>query len=196
MSARPVSICETEIQIFGVYAARARRVRPRVRAVGQLSCAGVQDWGAVVVLDRWCQKCWVSPLRVRVSANTTIRPWGRMSPVVVEEVISVMAALLPLAYGYVRDDLIDDKDRGAGDDALRAAARSLGYELATVFHEPPPREALLPPAFVDLVRECRRSAAHMVITLPGHLSNMSMSRMILQEVLQVRADAVVHEIEG
>ncbi|MGW4095099.1 hypothetical protein [Nocardia sp. NPDC004750] len=105
-----------------------------------------------------------------------------------------MTALLPLAYGYLRDDLITDHDRDAGDERLRVAAISLGYELATVFHEPRPQGGLLPPVFVDLIQECRRAAAHAVITLPGHLSNMSMCRMVLQEVLHVRAEAVVHEI--
>ncbi|MBF6207964.1 hypothetical protein IU483_28350 [Streptomyces gardneri] len=105
-----------------------------------------------------------------------------------------MTALLPLAYGYLRDDLIVDRDRDIGEDTLRAAARSLGYELAAVFHEPPPQGGLLPPAFADLIQECRRAAAHVVITLQGHLSNMAMSRMVLQEVLHVRAEAVVHEV--
>ncbi|MGW4091409.1 hypothetical protein [Nocardia sp. NPDC004750] len=105
-----------------------------------------------------------------------------------------MTALLPLAYGYLRDDLITDRDRDAGEDTLRAAATSLGFELATMFYEPPPQGGLLPPAFVDLIQECRRAAAHAVITLPGHLSNMSMARMVLQEVLHVRAEAVIHEI--
>ncbi|WP_159851140.1 hypothetical protein [Nocardia sp. CY41] len=54
---------------------------------------------------------------------------------------------------------------------------------------------LLSPAFADLIQECRRAAAHTVITLPGHLSHMSMSRKVLQEVLHVRAEAIVHEVE-
>ncbi|MEU0505947.1 hypothetical protein [Nocardia sp. NPDC005998] len=101
-----------------------------------------------------------------------------------------MTALLPLAYGYLRDDLIGDRDRDSGEDMLRAAARSLGYELGTVFHEPPPETGLLPPVFVDLLQECRRAAAHAVITLQGHMSNMSVPRM----VLQARAEVVVHEV--
>ncbi|MBF6397461.1 hypothetical protein IU438_16870 [Nocardia cyriacigeorgica] len=113
---------------------------------------------------------------------------------VVEESVSGMTALQPLAYGYVRDDLINSRDREASDDALRNAARSMGFELAAVFHEPPPQNALLPPAFVDLVQECRRAAAHLVVTMPGHLSNMSTSRMVLEEVLHVRAAAQVHEV--
>ncbi|WP_159851022.1 hypothetical protein [Nocardia sp. CY41] len=106
----------------------------------------------------------------------------------------MMTALLPLAYGYLRDDLINDGDRNKGEDMLRAAATSLGYELATVCHEPPPQSGLLPPAFVDLIQECRRAAAHLVITVQGHLSNMSISRMILQEILHARIEAIVHEI--
>ncbi|MGW4768996.1 hypothetical protein ACWEO2_13265 [Nocardia sp. NPDC004278] len=101
-----------------------------------------------------------------------------------------MTALLPLAYGYLRDDLIGERDRDSGEDMLRAAARSLGYELGTVFHEPPQETGMLPPAFVDLIQECRRAAAHAVITLRGHMSNMSVPRM----VLQVRAEVVVHEV--
>jgi hypothetical protein len=80
-----------------------------------------------------------------------------------------------------------------GEDTLRAIARSLGYELATVFHEPTPQGGLLPPAFAEMIHECRRAAAHVVITLPGHLSNMS--RTVLQEILRIGAEAVVHEVE-
>ncbi|WP_067480905.1 hypothetical protein [Nocardia amamiensis] len=105
-----------------------------------------------------------------------------------------MTALLPLAYGYSRDDLIHDRDRDAGEATLRAAATSLGYDLAAVFHEPSPQSGLLPPAFVDLIQECRRAGAHLVLTLQGHMSSMSMSRMVLHEVLHARAEAVVHEI--
>ncbi|MEU6188094.1 hypothetical protein [Nocardia sp. NPDC047038] len=35
-----------------------------------------------------------------------------------------MTALLPLACGYLREDLINDRDRAAGEDVLRAAAWS------------------------------------------------------------------------
>ncbi|WP_249645361.1 hypothetical protein [Nocardia sputi] len=129
----------------------------------------------------------------------SIRPArGRLSfqlAVDAELVFMMTTALLPLAYGYLRDDLIGDRDREVGEDTLRTAARSLGYELATVFHEPPPQGGLLPPAFAEMMQECRRAAAHTVITLPGHLSNMAMSRMVLQEVLHIRAEAVVHEVE-
>jgi len=105
-----------------------------------------------------------------------------------------MTALLPLAYGYLRDDLLDGYNAGPSEDKLRATAHSLGYELGTVFHEPAPQNGTLPPAFVELVQECRRTAAHTVITLHGHLSNMSLCRMVLLAVLDVRADAAVHEV--
>jgi hypothetical protein len=102
--------------------------------------------------------------------------------------------LLPLAYGYVRDDLLDDLDFGSSEDKLRDTARSLGYELGTVFHEPEPQNAMLPPVFADLVQECRRAAAHAVITVHGHMSDMAVCRMVLLAILDVRAGAAVHEI--
>ncbi|MBU3061969.1 hypothetical protein KO481_10585 [Nocardia sp. NEAU-G5] len=103
--------------------------------------------------------------------------------------------LLPLAYGYLRDDLLGDGDSNSIEDRLRRAARSLGFELATVFHEPSPQNGTLPPAFVDLVQECRRAAAHVVITLRGHLSEMATCKMVLLTILDVRAGAAVHEVE-
>ncbi|MFE3225205.1 hypothetical protein [Nocardia sp. NPDC059228] len=105
-----------------------------------------------------------------------------------------MTALLPLAYGYVRDDLLSDRDPNSSDSILRAAARSLGYALGTVFHESEPQNAILPPAFVDLVQECRRAKAQTVLTLPGHLSGMSVCRMVLLAILEVRAEAAVQEV--
>ncbi|WP_157116556.1 hypothetical protein [Nocardia vaccinii] len=106
-----------------------------------------------------------------------------------------MTALLPLVYGYLRDDLLDESGSPPSEDRLRNAARSLGYELGTVFHEPAFQKGTLPPAFVDLVHECRRAAAHTVITLRGHLSDMAVCCMILLTVLDVRANAAVHEIK-
>ncbi len=103
-------------------------------------------------------------------------------------------ALLPLAYGYVRDDLLDDRDSSSSEDKLHNAARSLGYELGTVFHEPAPQNATLPPAFADLVQECRRASAQAVITLRGHMSQMAVCRMVLLAILDVRAGAAVHEV--
>ncbi|MET8800978.1 hypothetical protein ABZV91_31955 [Nocardia sp. NPDC004568] len=108
------------------------------------------------------------------------------------EQVSRMIALLPLAYGHLRDDLVHDRD--AGDDALRAAARPLGHEPATVFHETS-SSGLLPPAFVDLIQECRRAAVRKVLTLQGHMTNTSMSPMFLHEILFALAAAVVHEDE-
>jgi hypothetical protein len=78
---------------------------------------------------------------------------------------------------------------------MRKAARTLGYELGTVFHEPPPQNGTLPPAFADLVQECRRAEAHIVLTLRGHLSGMSICRMVLLAILEVRADAAIQEVE-
>src|SRR5262245_7188012 len=98
-----------------------------------------------------------------------------------------MTALLPLAYGYLRDDLLRDRDTNSSEDRLRIAAEELGYALGTVFHEPVPQNGTLPPAFVDLVQECRRAEAHTVLTLPGHMSGMSVCRMVLLAILDVRA---------
>lgn len=105
-----------------------------------------------------------------------------------------MTALQPLAYGYLRDDILRDHDHAADEDRLRNAARSFGYELGAVFREPAPQNGTLPPAFVELVQECRRTAAQAVITLHGHLSNMPVCRMVLLAVLDVGADAAVHEV--
>ncbi|MET8796971.1 hypothetical protein ABZV91_11040 [Nocardia sp. NPDC004568] len=101
-----------------------------------------------------------------------------------------MTALPPLAYGYLRDDLVGGSDGATAETTLRAAATALGYELGTVFHEPPSPNGVLPPVFIDLVQECRRAAAHSVITLPGHLSGGS----VCSRVLRARAEVVVHEV--
>ncbi|MFD7842788.1 hypothetical protein ACFV4K_07625 [Nocardia sp. NPDC059764] len=101
-----------------------------------------------------------------------------------------MTTLQPLAYGYVRDDLLSNRDPSASDTLLRAAARSLGYVLGTVFHEPGPQSATLPPVFVDLVHECRRAEACTVLTLPGHLASTSVCRKVLLAIL----DASVQEV--
>ncbi|MRH87780.1 hypothetical protein GFY24_09995 [Nocardia sp. SYP-A9097] len=105
-----------------------------------------------------------------------------------------MTALLPLAYGYVRDDLLSDRDPSFSDKILLAAARSLGYALGTVFHEPGPQSATLPPVFVDLVQECRRARACTVLTLPGHLSGTSLCHRVLLAILEARAEAAVQEV--
>jgi hypothetical protein len=75
-----------------------------------------------------------------------------------ENQIHPMTAILPLAYGYLRDDLLHDPN--SSENRLRAAAGSLGYALGAVFHEPSPQSGTLPPVFVDLVHECRRAEAH------------------------------------
>ncbi len=103
-------------------------------------------------------------------------------------------ALLPLAYGYVRDDLLEECDCESSEDMLRDTARSLGYELGTVFHEPAPQNATLPPAFLELVQECRRASAHAVITVCGHMSHMAGCRMVLLTILDARVGATVHEV--
>ena len=102
-----------------------------------------------------------------------------------------MAEVPPLAYGYLRDDLLSERGRAEG--MLRAAATALGYELGTVFHEPRRGSEGLPPAFVDLLMECRRAAAIAVITPHGHLSE-TVSRTVLQTALVARCQLVVHEV--
>ncbi|MGW4356556.1 hypothetical protein ACWELJ_31165 [Nocardia sp. NPDC004582] len=105
-----------------------------------------------------------------------------------------MTALLPLAYGYVRDDLLSNRDPNVSDSILRAAAKSLGYALGTVFHELGAQTATLPPVFVDLVQECRRARACTVLTLPGHLPGTSVCRKVLLAILEARAEAAVQEV--
>ncbi|WP_458688413.1 hypothetical protein [Nocardia tengchongensis] len=105
-----------------------------------------------------------------------------------------MTALLPLAYGYVRDDLLSNRDPGVCDKMLRAAAKSLGYALGTVFHERGAEGTTLPPVFVDLVQECRRARACTVLTLPGHLSGTSVCHRVLLAILEARAEAAIQEV--
>lgn len=106
-----------------------------------------------------------------------------------------MNSLLPLAYGYFREDLLGVSDPKSSEDKLRTAAESLGYSLGAIFREPTPQSGTLPPAFVELVQECRRSAAHSVLTLNGHLSGMCVCRMVLLAVLDGPTEAAVQEIE-
>ncbi|MGW0184001.1 hypothetical protein [Nocardia sp. NPDC003345] len=101
-----------------------------------------------------------------------------------------MTEVPPLAYGYLRDDLLAEGD--AAECLLGAAAIALGYELGTVFHESPRRNEGIPPAFVDLLAECRRAAADAVITPHGHLSE-SVSRTLLRATPKAHAGVVVHE---
>jgi hypothetical protein len=105
--------------------------------------------------------------------------------------VSAMTDVLPLAYGYLRDDLLGERD--AAEDILRSAASALGYELGTVFHEPRCGSEGLPPAFVDLLTECRRAAAEAVITPHGHLSE-TVSRTVLRTALVAGCELVVHEV--
>ncbi|WP_157110985.1 MULTISPECIES: hypothetical protein [Nocardia] len=49
------------------------------------------------------------------------------------------------------------------------AAKTLGCELAAIFREPTP-ETTVPPAYSELVRECCRAEARIVITGRDHLS--------------------------
>ncbi|MFQ6396613.1 hypothetical protein ACLMAJ_24490 [Nocardia sp. KC 131] len=104
-----------------------------------------------------------------------------------------MTTLLPLAYGYLRDDLL--RDPNSSENRLRTVACSLGYALGAVFHEPSPQNGTLPPAFVNLVQECRRAEARTVLTLHGHLSGMAVCRMVLLAILDVRAEVAVQEVE-
>ncbi|MFQ6332063.1 hypothetical protein ACLMAL_38945 [Nocardia sp. CWNU-33] len=104
-----------------------------------------------------------------------------------------MNEILPLAYGYVRLDLVG-RDLTSCEQRLLTFAREHGYELAAVFREQAPQAAKLPQAFIDLVHECRRAEANTVITLCGHLAGMSMPRLSLLDVLAARGNAHVCEL--
>ncbi len=102
-----------------------------------------------------------------------------------------MNAVPPLAYGYLRVDLVDDGD--LAERLMVAAAQAAGCELAAVFWERSP-QSTVPPAWLDLVCECCRAEAHTVFTALGHLCDMALPRMVLLEMLAVRADAQVSEV--
>ncbi len=121
----------------------------------------------------------------RTADGTVDIPWGTAN------MHDDPAIVLPLAYGYLRVDLVDDGDRAAG--LMVEAARRLGCELAVVFWERSP-QSTVPPAWLDLVCECCRAEAHTVFTAPGHLCDMALPRMVLLEMLAVRADAQVCEV--
>ncbi|MEG8182199.1 hypothetical protein GZH49_27370 [Nocardia terpenica] len=106
-----------------------------------------------------------------------------------------MNAILPLAYGYLRDDLLHEIEPATGEELLMDRARQLGYEIASVFHEPPLGSETIPQTFMDLVWECCRTEARAVITPSGHMSGMKISRMCLTAILTKRADTRVHEVE-
>lgn len=75
----------------------------------------------------------------------------------------------PLAYGYLRLDLVSADDLHSSELRLTMAAKTLGCELAAIFREPTP-ETTVPPAYSELVRECCRAEARIVITGRDHLS--------------------------
>ncbi|WP_327138894.1 hypothetical protein [Nocardia sp. NBC_01327] len=101
---------------------------------------------------------------------------------------------LPLAYGYLRVDLLDSVALILGEQRLVTAAFQLGCQLAAVFLEPAPHSTTVPPAFLDLVQECRRSEAHTVITVCGHMSGMAVPHTCLLDILARRAAAQVCEV--
>ena len=103
-----------------------------------------------------------------------------------------MSTVPPLAYGYLRLDLVDDGE--VAERVMVAAAQAAGCQLGAVFREWSPQTATVPPAFLDLVCECCRAEAHTVITVLGHLSGMAVPRMVLLDMLAVRADAQVCEV--
>ncbi|RMI30497.1 hypothetical protein [Nocardia stercoris] len=100
----------------------------------------------------------------------------------------------PLAYGYLRMDLISPQSLAGTVARLTAAAAEHGHELATVFYEDAPQSATLPEAFAELAMECRRSGAHTVFTLPGHLGGMAIPRICLLDFLAARGSAHVWEL--
>lgn len=73
------------------------------------------------------------------------------------------------------------------------AAKMLGCELAAIFREPTP-QTTVPPAYLELVHECCRAEARIVITGRDHLSNLELPRTSLLDVLAGRAHVLVHEI--
>ncbi|MFJ4651075.1 hypothetical protein ACIP5Y_07355 [Nocardia sp. NPDC088792] len=101
---------------------------------------------------------------------------------------------LPLAYGYLRADLLGNLTLDIGERILAASACKLGCELAAVFLESDPLSETVPPAFLDLLEECRRSGAHLVLTGCGHMSGMVVPHSCLLNVLALRADVHVCEV--
>ncbi|MFF0455818.1 hypothetical protein [Nocardia africana] len=99
----------------------------------------------------------------------------------------------PLAYGYLRLDLVPADDLRSSELRLIMAAKMLGCELAAIFREPTP-QTTVPPAYLELVRECCRAEARIVITGRDHLSNLELPRTSLLAVLAGRAHVRVHEI--
>ncbi|MEV6320825.1 hypothetical protein AB0M45_06440 [Nocardia sp. NPDC051787] len=104
------------------------------------------------------------------------------------------ARFRPLVYGYLRLDLLSGSELSQCHAQLETFAREHGYEFAAVFHESPPQSWSVPQAFAELVHACRRSGAHMVVTLAGHLSGMAMSRICLLDFLAARGNAHLMEL--
>lgn len=100
----------------------------------------------------------------------------------------------PLVYGYLRLDLLEDSEISRCQAQLEAFAREHDYEFGAVFHEPSPQTCSVPHAFAELVHACRRSGAHVVVTLAGHLSGMAMPRICLLDFLAARGNAHLMEL--
>ncbi|MBF6454549.1 hypothetical protein [Nocardia cyriacigeorgica] len=105
-----------------------------------------------------------------------------------------MTALSPLAYGYLRDELLVDVELPRCDQRLIAIARQMGFDMAAIFHERADIASLVPGAFLDLVHECRRARARMVFTLPGHIAGLTVPAASLLHVLADRGEAAVFEV--
>ncbi|MFJ4652121.1 hypothetical protein ACIP5Y_12725 [Nocardia sp. NPDC088792] len=99
---------------------------------------------------------------------------------------------LPLAYGYLRIDLLSG-EVADWEHRLVEVSRGLGVEVAAVFRESSP-QGTVPPAYLELVHECCRTGAHIVITAPGHLSGMAIPHTCLLDILAIRAGARVCEV--
>ncbi|VFA97920.1 hypothetical protein [Nocardia cyriacigeorgica] len=105
-----------------------------------------------------------------------------------------MTALSPLAYGYLRDELLVDIELRRCDQRLIAIARRMGFDMAAIFHERTDLASIVPGAFLDLVHECRRARARMVFTLPGHIAGLTVPASALLSVLADRGEAAVFEV--
>lgn len=105
-----------------------------------------------------------------------------------------MTALSPLAYGYLRDELLVGVELPRCDQRLIAIARRMGFDMAAIFHERTDFSSIVPGAFLDLVHECRRARARMVFTLPGHIAGLTVPAASLLNVLADRGEAAVFEV--
>jgi len=105
----------------------------------------------------------------------------------------VDASLRPLMYGYLRLDLIDG-DTAEWDAKVEEFAEAEGFDLAMVFHESDTDRSIVPPEFMNLVRELQRSGANAVAVPEGHLHGMALPQMCLLDVLHVRALTTVWEM--